>query len=48
MAVLALGNTPPQAAVLAVVMLAVYVPLGYAFDPFIYRVRRRRKASGGR
>jgi len=47
-AVLALGNTPPQAVVLAVVMLAVYVPLGYAFDTFIYRVRQRRKASGGR
>ena len=47
-AVLALGNTPPQAVVLAGVMLAVYVPLGYAFDTFIYRVRQRRKARDGR
>jgi hypothetical protein len=43
LAVAALGNTPVQAAVLAAIMLLVYVPLGYAFDTFIYRLRQRRK-----
>jgi len=47
-AVLALGNTPQQAVILAAVMLLVYIPLGYGFDTLIYRVRRRRKARGGR
>lgn len=47
-AVLALGNTPLQAVVLAGVMLAIYVPLGYAFDTFVYRLRQRRKAQRGR
>ena len=41
--VLALGNTVPQGIVLGVVMLVVYVPLGYAFDTFVYRLRQRRK-----
>jgi hypothetical protein len=47
-AVLALGNTPQQAVVLAAVMLLVYIPLGYGFDTLIYRMRQRRKARGGR
>ena len=47
-AVLALGNTPLQGAVLAATMLLVYIPLGYAFDTLIYRVRQRRKARVGR
>ena len=48
LAVLALGNTPQEAVILAAVMLLVYVPLGYAFDTLIYRVRQRRKARVGR
>jgi Flp pilus assembly protein TadB len=48
LAVLALGNTPPQAVILAGTMLLVYIPLGYAFDNLIYRVRQRRKARVGR
>ncbi|MCA1678361.1 MAG: hypothetical protein LC777_05135 [Actinobacteria bacterium] len=48
LAVLALGNTPQQAVVLAAVMLIVYIPLGYGFDTLIYRLRQRRKARGGR
>jgi membrane protein implicated in regulation of membrane protease activity len=47
LAVVALGNTPLQAAVLAVIMLVIYVPLGYAFDTFVYRLRQRRKQGQG-
>ncbi len=48
LAVLALGNTPQEAVVLAAVMLLVYVPLGHGFDTLIYHVRQRRKARVGR
>lgn len=48
LAVLALGNTPQQAVFLAAVMLLLYIPLGYAFDTLVYRVRQRRKARAGR
>ncbi len=48
LAVLALGNTPQQAVILAAVMLVIYIPFGYGFDTLIYRVRQRRKARGGR
>ncbi len=48
LAVLALGNTPPEAAFLAATMLLIYIPLGYGFDTLIYRVRQRRKARPGR
>jgi hypothetical protein len=41
-----IGNPPAQALLLAVIALVVYVPLGYAFDTFVYRLRQRRK--GGR
>jgi hypothetical protein len=43
LAVLALGNSPAQAVVLAAVMLVVYIPLGYGFDTLVYRMRQRRK-----
>jgi hypothetical protein len=43
---IALGNPPQQALLLAVVALVVYVPLGYAFDTFVFRWRERRKAGG--
>ncbi len=48
LAVLALGNTPQQAVVLAAVMLVIYIPLGHGFDTLIYGMRQRRKARGGR
>jgi hypothetical protein len=40
-----LGNPPQQALFLAVVALVVYVPLGYAFDNLVYRMRQRRKGA---
>jgi hypothetical protein len=40
-----LGNPPQQALLLAVVALVVYVPLGYAFDTLVYRLRQRRKGG---
>ena len=43
LAVLALGNSPAQAVVLAAVMLVVYIPMGYGFDTLVYRMRQRRK-----
>jgi hypothetical protein len=46
LAVLALGNTPAQAIVLAAVMLVIYIPLGYGFDTLVYRIRQRRKGMG--
>jgi hypothetical protein len=48
LAVLALGNTPQEAAILAATLLVIYIPLGYGFDTLIYRVRQRRRARGGR
>ena len=42
-----LGNPPQQALLLAVVALVVYVPLGYAFDKFVYRLRQKRKGPSG-
>jgi hypothetical protein len=46
LAVLALGNSPDQAIILAAVMLVVYIPLGYGFDTLVYRMRQRRKGRG--
>ena len=48
LAVLALGNTPQEAVILAGVLLLIYIPLGHGFDTLIYRVRQRRKARVGR
>ena len=45
-AVLALGLTVPQAAVLAVVMVVVYLPLSYVTDRFFYNRRQRQKQAG--
>lgn len=42
---IALGNPVPGALLLAAVALVVYVPLGYAFDTFVFRLRERRKGS---
>ena len=42
--VLLFGRDPAQGAVLALFMLALYIPLGYATDKAIYNFRRRRKA----
>jgi hypothetical protein len=44
--VAALGNTIPQAVILAAVMLVIYVPLGYGFDTLVYRLRQRRRQGG--
>lgn len=35
-----------QGAILAAFMFLIYIPLGYATDSFIYRMRQRRKAQG--
>jgi len=40
-----LGNPLQQALLLAAVALVVYVPLGYAFDSLVYRMRQRRKGA---
>lgn len=40
-----LGRTVPQAAALAVFMLAFYIPLGYYTDSFFYRRRQRQLAT---
>ena len=45
LAVVALGNSIQQAVILAAVMLVIYVPLGYAFDTLVYRLRQRRKGG---
>jgi hypothetical protein len=42
-AVVLLERTVAQALFLGVFMLAVYIPLGYVFDTFLYRMRQRRK-----
>jgi hypothetical protein len=39
-------NHPEVAAVLAVLMFLLYIPLGYGTDLAIYRFRQRRKAAG--
>ena len=36
-----------QGAILAAFMFLLYIPLGYATDTFIYRIRQRRRQSGG-
>ena len=38
------NRTPAQAALLAVFMFLIYVPLGYVMDKAIYDFRQRRKA----
>jgi Flp pilus assembly protein TadB len=38
------SDHPEQAAVLALIMFVIYVPLGYLMDKAIYDFRRRRKA----
>jgi hypothetical protein len=45
-----LGRSITQAIVLAPIVLAIYVPLGYMTDMAIYRARQRKKArqAGGR
>jgi hypothetical protein len=44
-----LGRSITQAVVLAPIVLAIYVPLGYMTDLAIYRARQRKKArqAGG-
>ena len=44
---LAFGREPGQAAALSVVMLAMYVPMGYYLDRFMYR-RRLRQVQAAR
>jgi hypothetical protein len=45
--VAALRQPIPAAAVATVFTLAIYIPLGYYTDLFIYRRRQKRKAAGG-
>jgi Flp pilus assembly protein TadB len=49
---LVLGNEPVQALAYGVFMFALYIPIGYFTDSFIYRRRQRKKreaaAGGGR
>jgi hypothetical protein len=45
--VVAFGREPAQGAVLAAVMLLVYIPMSYYTDLFMYRRRQRKKAAGG-
>jgi hypothetical protein len=47
LAVTLLGQTVPQALLLASFMLLIYIPLGYLFDGFVYRLRQRRKSGAG-
>jgi hypothetical protein len=42
-----LGRSITQALVLAPLILAIYIPFGYATDLAIYRARQRRKARQG-
>jgi Flp pilus assembly protein TadB len=42
------ARTPGQAALLALFMFVIYVPLGYFLDKTIYDWRQRRKAGGGK
>jgi hypothetical protein len=41
--VLVLGQSAGNSVALALFMLVVYIPMGYAIDSFIYRARQRRK-----
>jgi hypothetical protein len=41
--VLVLRQPMGNAVALALFMLAIYIPMGYAIDSFIYRLRQRRK-----
>ncbi len=47
--VLPLGNSAVQALAYGVFMFALYIPIGYFTDSFIYRRRQRKKreAAGG-
>lgn len=45
--VIAFGRPVASGILLGVVMLAIYIPLGYATDLAIYRFRQRRKQAGG-
>ena len=42
-----LGERVAYAALIAVFMLLIYVPLGYFFDSALFRWRQRKKAAGG-
>jgi hypothetical protein len=44
--VLLFNNDIERGAILAAFMFLIYIPLGYATDTFIYRIRQRRKAQG--
>jgi Flp pilus assembly protein TadB len=44
--VVAFGRPVASGALLGVLMLVIYVPLGYATDSAIYRFRQRRKQPG--
>jgi hypothetical protein len=46
--VVAFGRPVVTGAALGLLMLAIYVPLGYATDSAIYRFRQRRKQAGQR
>jgi ABC-type multidrug transport system permease subunit len=41
--VLVLRQPAGTALALSLFMLLVYIPMGYAIDSFVYRVRQRRK-----
>ena len=43
--VLVFGRSMAQGAILAGFMFLLYIPLGYATDTFIYRVRQRRRQA---
>jgi Mrp family chromosome partitioning ATPase len=40
-----IGNTIPQAATFAAVMLLLYIPMSYYTDLFIYRRQQKKKAA---
>jgi Flp pilus assembly protein TadB len=44
--VLVLGQSVTPSISIALVMFLVYIPLGYAMDSFLYRLRQRRKDRG--
>ena len=46
LSVTVLGFSVTRAAALMPVVLLVYVPVGYATDMVVYRMRQRRKAGG--
>ena len=41
------GRSPAQGAFIALFMLLIYIPLGFATDKAIYNFRQRRKARPG-